>query len=392
MPKTVTIIDFEIIWNRIHDTISVEEQKLLDQWLEESAVHQKFYESVKQFYAEGSMFATKKEDIDQAWKDVNRKAGLSKNKYSRLISYASFILLGALITTAIYFISPKSVEQQSVVAKVDIPIEPGSKKATLIMDNGVVHELSGSTEEIFSEGGAQVKNTGNKLKYIPGTEKKLSREKVRFNTLEVPRGGEYFLVLSDGTKVWLNSETTLRYPVHFKKGQRNVELTGEAYFEVTENKDAPFLVTSGKQVVKVLGTKFNISSFPEDSFVLTTLVKGKIEVFPEKSPDVKQILLPNYQSCFNKEEGKLSQKEVNPYKFIAWKEGRFVFEDEPLSDMMKTLAKWYDVDVIFASEKAGNFRFTGNLRRYDNFREILNKIEKTNEVEFIIEERQVIVK
>jgi ferric-dicitrate binding protein FerR (iron transport regulator) len=262
------------------------------------------------------------------------------------------------------------------------------------LDNGEVYELSESTEEIFSEEGAQIKNTGKKLEYIPETEEKLKRkeERVKFNTLEIPRGGEYFLVLSDGTKVWLNSETTLRYPVNFNSEQRNVELTGEAYFEVAENKNAPFLVATGEQVVKVLGTKFNISSFQEDAFVLTTLVEGKVEVFLEKSPEVKQILLPSDQGRFDKEKGMISKRKVDPYKFIAWKEGRFVFEDELLSDMMKTLSKWYDVDVIFASERALDYRFTGNLRRYDNFREILEKIEKTNEVEFVIENREIIVK
>lgn len=392
MPKTVTIIDFEILWNKVHHTISGREQELLDQWLEESSSHQKFYESVQRFYANGSAFGNKKEDIDRAWKDVKRKSGLTQNKYSKLFAYASFILLGALITTAIYFISPKPVEQQSIVAEVNTPIKPGSSKATLILDNGDIRELSENTEEIFSEGGAQIKTTGNKLEYIPGTEKELNREKVRFNTLEVPRGGEYSLVLSDGTKVWLNAETTLRYPVRFRNGQRKVELTGEAYFEVAENRDVPFLVTSGGQTVRVLGTKFNLSSFPEDAFILTTLVEGKVEVFPEKSPDSKQILLPDHQSCFNKEEGKISQQKVDPYKFIAWKEGRFVFEDELLSDIMKTLSKWYNVDVFFASEKAADYRFTGNLERYDNFGEILKKIEKTNEVEFMIEDRQIIVK
>lgn len=352
MPKTVTIIDFEILWNKVHHTISGKEQELLDQWLEESPAHQKFYESIQRFYANGSAFENKKEDIGRAWKDVKRNSGMAQNKQSKVFAYASFILLGALIITAIYFILPKPAKQQPVVAETATPIKPGSKKAILYLDNGEIHELSENKEEIFSEGGAQIKTTGNKLEYIPETEKELKRETVRFNTLEVPRGGEYFLVLSDGTKVWLNAETTLRYPVRFQNGQRKVELTGEAYFEVAESREAPFLVTSGGQAVRVMGTKFNLSSFPEDAFILTTLVEGKIEVFPEKSPDSKQIVLTNHQSCFNKEGGKISQQKVDPYKFISWKEGRFVFEDEPLAGMMKTLAKWYDVDVFFASEKA----------------------------------------
>ncbi|RIH64873.1 FecR family protein [Mariniphaga sediminis] len=388
MPKTVTIIDFEIIWNQIHYTISDEEQAFLNQWLEESADHRKFYESVKRFYADGSSFKNEKKDIDRGWKDFGRKTKLRRNKYSRLLSYASFTLLGVVLATAIYFILPR-FEKQSVVEEVDIPIKPGSSKATLILDNGEVYGLSENSEEVFSEGGAQIKNTGDKLEYIAVTPEE---GEVRFHTLEVPRGGEYFLVLSDGTKVWLNSETTLRYPIHFEKEERKVELTGEAYFEVTENKDAPFRVTSGEQIVKVLGTKFNISSFPEDAFALTTLVEGKVEVTLDKSPEMKQLLLPRDQCRFEKEEGTFSKKKVDPYQFIAWKEGRFVFENESLSDIMKTLSKWYDVDIFFNSEKASGYRFTGNLRRYDNFREILKKIEKTNEVEFIIKDRQIIVK
>ncbi|WP_372934605.1 FecR family protein, partial [Mariniphaga sediminis] len=350
--------------------------------------HRKFYESVKRFYTDGSSFKNEKEDIDRGWKDFGRKTKLRRNKYSRLLSYASFTLLGVVLATAIYFILPR-FEKQSVVEEVDVPIKPGSSKATLILDNGEVYGLSENSEEVFSEGGAQIKSTGDKLEYIAVTPKE---GEVRFHTLEVPRGGEYFLVLSDETKVWLNSETTLRYPIHFEKEERKVELTGEAYFEVVENKDVPFLVTSGEQVVKVLGTKFNISSFPEDAFALTTLVEGKVEVSLEKSPEIKQLLLPHDQCRFEKEEGTFSKQKVEPYQFIAWKEGRFVFENESLSDIMKTLSKWYDVDIFFNSEKASGYRFTGNLRRYDNFREILKKIEKTNEVEFIIKDRQIIVK
>ncbi len=393
MPKIVTIINFEIIWKKINHNISDKEEEVLEQWLAESIEHRKFYESAKRFYGQGSAFEDKKEVAEQAWKDVKRKTGLPKNKYQKLISYASVILLGALISTAIYFISPKSDGQHSPVAKLNVSIKPGSSKATLIMDNGIAYKLSDSTQEILSEG-VQIKNTGDRLEYIPSEKQKSKQaeEKPKFNTLKIPRGGEYFLVLSDGTKVWLNSETTLRYPVRFVNEQRCVELTGEAFFEVSKNEKIPFLVTSGEQVVKVLGTKFNISSFQEYPFVVTTLVEGKVEIFMKKSPAVKQILLPDDQGYFYKEEGKFSKKKVDPYTFIAWKEGRFVFEDELLSEIMKTLSKWYDVDIIFDSDEAQNFRFTGNLKRYENIREILKKIEKTNEVKFIIEERQIIIK
>jgi len=391
MAKKVTFIDFEIIWHKLHGCISDDEQRLLDQWLEEDAAHRKFYEHVQRFYASGSAFKDK-ESIAKAWKKVLRAIEQPHLRRIRLFPYAAAVLLGALLTVGVYFLNLKHAEKQAQLTQTETFIEPGSAKARLILDNGESYQLSAETEAVFSETGAQIKNTDNRLEYIAENEVEPHTETLRYNTLEVPRGGEYQLVLSDGTKVWLNSETTLHYPVHFEKRERRVELNGEAYFEVAKNTDVPFFVTSGEQVVKVVGTSFNIASTPENAFILTTLVEGKVEVFLEQSPATKQLLLPNSQSRYNKAEKTLSQKRVDPYKYIAWKDGRFVFEDELLSDIMNTLSKWYNVEVVFTSDEARNLRFTGNLKRYDDFSTILRKIEKTNEIKFVITDHQVIVK
>ncbi len=391
MSKTVTIIDFKIIWNKIHHTITDEEQKLLDQWLDEDYAHKKFFDSVKQFYLSGTSFDNNEKETIKAWEKVMSKTIIKpKRKIIQWLSYVSVVLFVIFVTVTIYFISSGEKETNFERCIIENPIEPGTRKATLILDNGETYLLADNKEEVLLDGETEIKNTGTTLEYI--SKEKSKKGEIKFNTLKVPRGGEYFLVLSDGTKIWLNSETTLRYPVNFEKKERRVELEGEAYFEVTKNKESPFLVFSDEQVVKVLGTEFNILASPEKEEVLTTLVKGEVEVFLKESPEIKQKLIPNNQSLFSKQKNTISQKNVDPYKFIAWKEGRFVFEDESLSDIMETLSKWYNVEVIFSSEEARNYRFTGNLQRYDEFSEILKKIEKTNEIKFVIEDHTVFVK
>ena len=257
------------------------------------------------------------------------------------------------------------------------------------MADGSVHDLTSGNSSIIATDGTEIKNTGTKLEYI-GTGVKPSE--LRYNTLKIPRGGEYFLVLSDSTKVWLNSETTLRYPVQFAANIRNVELTGEAYFEVARNEKVPFVVTSGNQKVKVLGTHFNISSYTENETIFTTLIEGRVEVSLENNPESKLILNPSEQSTTSKSGDLIQKRTVDASLFVAWKDGRFVFQDEKLEDIMNTLAKWYDVQVIFDQEKLKQVRFTGNLERYANISEILGKIERTNEVKFAVNKNVITIK
>ena len=198
--------------------------------------------------------------------------------------------------------------------------------------------------------------------------------------------------MADGTKVWLNSETTLRFPVQFASDVRRVELTGEAYFEVSRNENIPFIVSSGDQQVKVLGTQFNISSYPDNQSILTTLVEGSVEVSLEGNPAEKTMLEPSEQSYFSRNESQILKRNVDVAQYVAWKDGRFVFQDQMLGDIMKTLSKWYDVQVVFANENDKNLRFTGNLERYTDFNNILRKIERTNEVKFEITDKLITIK
>ncbi len=267
-------------------------------------------------------------------------------------------------------------------------IVPGSTKAVLILADGSEHDLSEGNNSIIDSDGTEIKNTGNKLEYIS---KNGQPAEMKYNTLKIPRGGEYFLVLSDSTKVWLNSETTLRFPVQFASHIRNVELTGEAYFEVSRNEEIPFTVTSGNQQIKVLGTQFNVSSYPDNQNIYTTLVEGKVEISLSDNPETKLTLKPNEQSLLSR-NNQIIKRNVDVAQYVAWKEGRFAFRDQMLEDIMKTLSKWYDVEVNFSNEEQKKLRFTGNLERYADFNSILEQIERTNEVEFEITNNLITIK
>ena len=388
MTKERMIIDFEIIWKKINHTITDKEDILLSQWLNESPAHQRYLDNAMHYYLEGSAFSDKKAETEKAWKAFKSQRLKSHQRHSGWIIAAAAAAVTVFIIVTSVLPSKKIEIAPVVVSKAEL-IKPGTNQAILILDDGSAHDLTESKNLVLREGDSEIKSEGNKLQY---TGKSGLNQEVRYNTLSIPRGGEFFLQLADGTKVWLNSETVLRYPVQFVGNERRVELTGEAFFEVARNEKMPFLVESGDQTVKVLGTEFNISSYKENTNIYTTLVKGSVEVFIKNKPEIKQTLVPNEQSSTSKAEGQISKQKVDPYQYVAWKEGRFVFEDQNLDEIMKTLSKWYNVDVVFGREELKNMRFTGNLQRYSNFGEVLKKIQKTNEVEFNIENKQITIK
>jgi ferric-dicitrate binding protein FerR (iron transport regulator) len=269
-------------------------------------------------------------------------------------------------------------------------IAPGTDKAILILDDNSSYELSAEQNLSLNTGGSRISSIGNALKYTQDEGAPKPKE-TRYNTLKIPRGGQFVLFLEDSTKVWLNSETSLRFPVSFTDETREVELIGEAYFEVQKD-TRPFRVISGQQVVEVLGTEFNISSYPESPHIVTTLVEGKVDVHLSEHPAIRQTLTPNHQSTLVKTESQILRREVDPHAFVAWKEGRFCFKEQSLENIMKTLSRWYNVEIVFETEQAKQIRFTGDIKRHEDFKNIVELIEKTQEVKFRIEGRSILIK
>jgi ferric-dicitrate binding protein FerR (iron transport regulator) len=384
---TMQKIDFEIIWKKLHNTITKPEDEQLQDWLNSSKQHRNYFNDVSRFYSEGSFLDKKPVNTQEAWGTITERLH-KKRKSNKLFLYVSSAAASILIVLSLLFLLSQEEQYNKITESIEL-IEPGSDKALLVLDDGSTFDLSANSDLSIKEGGTKINSHGTGIQYIK--ENKFIA-KVKHNTLKIPRGGEFFIILSDSTKVWLNSETVLRYPVQFSGKERKVELIGEAFFEVKKNTKKPFIVVSANHTVKVLGTSFNISSYREDSIIFTTLVNGKVDVFLNDNPETKQTLLPNHQSYFSKYEGVVTQQEVDTYQYIAWKEGRFVFEKKPLSQMMNTLSKWYNTDIVFENEKAKDIKFTGEIKRYESFEKVLALLEKTNEIKIEIDGRLVTIK
>ena len=261
------------------------------------------------------------------------------------------------------------------------PILPGTYKARLILDDGRQVALDSATHVRMRElPGVEVKAENNVLVYTNGDT--IVEKQVKYNTLEIPRGGEYALQLADGTRVWLNAGTSLRYPVVFSGQERRVELRGEGYFEVAKDSASPFVVSVNGVDVRVLGTSFNVSAYSDE--VVTTLVEGKVLM---RSQADSVVLVPDRQGVW---DGKrMTVKRVDARNYALWREGVFFFEDMPLEDILDALARWYDVHVFYQNAELKMMRFSVEIKRYEHIDTILRRIAETNRVRFNVNNRTV---
>ncbi len=266
-------------------------------------------------------------------------------------------------------------------------IEPGESSAVLTLEDGKQILLGkGESDTLLYAKGIQVKNTSACLSYLSTGS---CKEDMPCHLLDIPRKGEYQIVLSDSTRVWLNSESRLRYPVVFEGEERRVWLEGEAYFKVKENKAVPFIITMlNNMSMKVLGTSFNIRAYSDEQSFLITLVEGKVEI--QKGTE-KLLLYPSEQGILDIETNSLSKQTVNVQLYTSWKEGRFVFENQTLEEIMNTLKRWYDINVFFDSEKVKKATYIGNIERYSDFNKVKELFEMTGVAQFTIKENNIYI-
>lgn len=287
----------------------------------------------------------------------------------KFMAMAASLLLLISISLIINKINPLKIETPAVAHK---EILIGSDKATLTLEDGSVIALEKGKS--YTKGNAA--SNGEKLVYNSNGKPAASAN----NLLTIPRGGQFFVQLADSTKVWLNSESQLKYPVAFVDGEtRQVELVyGEAYFEVspsTKHKGSRFKVKTQEQNVEVIGTEFNIKAYKDEPAIYTTLVKGVVAV---SNAAQKQILTPNKQSKITEYNGNIAVSEVDVYNEISWRKGLFVFKGMPLKDIAKVLSRWYDVDIVFADPALGNVKFNGVLNKNQKLEDILTTIKNIN--------------
>ncbi|WP_161554504.1 FecR family protein [Sinomicrobium soli] len=376
----------KLILKYIEKRISEEESDLLTKWIESDENTVLFKEYVE---LHSLLNAKHRFDHHPSWQKFGSSLQHRKRvRRIRIFRYAAAcIFLLCLTLVVLYDSSPNEKQEETTTKMVLQDIRPGTNKALLQLGNG--------DEIVLGKGNTFIDSihysTDESLVYSTNTGK--LREN-NFNILTIPRGGQFRVELADGTVVWLNSDSQLRYPVFFHPGQtRQVELVyGEAYFDVspgTEHQGDAFKLISPGQEIEVLGTEFNVRAYKNEKNIYTTLSEGKIKITGEGS---QQLLLPGQQAVMSLDDGKISVNQANVYREICWKDGIFSFDNTPLKDIMKVLSRWYDVDVVFKNKDLENLTFNGGLKKKQNLLDILEIISEMNNINYEINENTVILK
>jgi len=345
-------------------------------------------------YSEATLTETK----TAIWNAFSDRAGFSATTIAparRIYKlYKNLSIAATLVITlaaGFYFYTRHEAKNNRLVKHEIVPVVPGSNRALLTLADGTKVALDDYRNgELNQKSGIQiVKLADGQLLYrIPKATQKTGLEHL-FNTVQTPNGGQYQLILEDGTKVWLNAASSLHYPMAFTKNERIVELQGEAYFEVAKDKARKFLVKTTQQQVTVLGTHFNINAYPEEGSVKTTLLEGSVQVEQQgKEPGAMVFLKPGQASQLSGD--RFVVKTVDTEEAVAWKNGYFVFDNEDLKTAIRKVARWYDLDVEYAGQ-FGAVEIGGSVSRFDNIGQVLQVLRLTTKLNFKVEGRRLTV-
>jgi hypothetical protein len=354
-------------------SITPAEKRLLDEWYGDHD-DSTFYHGDKQKIVQ-----------QRIWKNIHYAVGEKRASrlWPKMVAAACIVLVSGL---AIYFSVRTRMPKEAVFTGTLKDINPGGNKAILILSDGRRIDLTSlNSGNIAYQSGTAIKKLKNgTLEYnIAGADR--TDAIVSYNTIETPAGGQYAVILPDGSKIWLNSGSALRYPVSFDgEKNRKVELTGEGYFEIAKDPNHPFIVSSGTQKITVLGTHFNVNSYTDEPGVSTSLFEGAISV--SNGTYIKK-LEPGERSVNN--GGSIEISKVNLNQDIAWKNGYFEFQETDLKAVMRQLARWYGLSVSYAG-KMPDKRFTGKIYRNLNLSSAL-KILSYFEVRFTVSNKNIYI-
>lgn len=294
-----------------------------------------------------------------------------------------------LIAIAVMFSSKdqgNSTKANVTYQKPLLPKVGANNMALLTLGNGQVIKLDqANTGRLATNGSANIKKTQKgQVVYEANSSE---NGPVAINTIKVPRGNQFELTLSDGTKVWLNSETTLTFPTRFVGIYRKVTLQGEAYFEVAKNKEKPFIVSANQTSVQVLGTHFNVSAYPDDDKVKTTLLEGSVKL---SNGNTSALIVPGQQATLAANSKKIEISTARINEVMAWTNGYFIFHDENIVNVMKQAIRWYDIDVEYQGNVKG-IEFGGSISKYKDITALLHIMEMTHTIHYKIDGRRVVI-
>lgn len=323
----------------------------------------------------------------------NASRATVKIKRLGFIKYAAAaVLLFIGIGVALY--SFFNQQSENTVALVKGTIHPGRNKAVLTLADGrkIILDEAANGKLLEQEGLLVSKSSDGKVIYQPSATSVPIEN--TYHTIETPRGGQYQVILSDGSSVWLNATSSLRFPSNFSATERKVELKGEGYFEVAKIKGRRFIVntttTTGiKQAVEVLGTHFNINAYNDEKEITTTLLEGSVRV-TNKYSNLSKLLSPGEQSGIFADREAIVVSKADTERAVAWKNGYFMFDRENIQSIMRKISRWYDVEIVYKDDVPEDW-FAGSISKYKDVEEVLHKLELTGQIKFKISGRTIIV-
>lgn len=369
-------IDWSLLKKSVLQETTAEEEAEVKAWREVSEEQGRYYDKLSSFQQQ-----PEKEEVDV--KHHYRIFVHSTNTFKirrrlRILGYAAACLAGVCLLI-IYIHRPqvRLLPQAETIAA-------GTSRAVLYPANGTPLVLGkDKRKEILATADFRLEQEQGSVRYTVVDTLSVQLE---MHTLKIPRGGEFQLCLSDGTRVYVNSESEVKYPVVFTGNTREIILSGEAYFQVTKS-EKPFIVRVDGMEVRVWGTEFNVRAYGDERKIQTTLASGQVEVITANG---KMMLAPGEQAVLSEGET-LRKQKVDVGKYIAWKDGFVAFENERLEDIMSKLAKWYQIEVFYKAPDLKDIRFTGNIDRYGDIRILLDKIGKLDVVRFTVKGHCIVV-
>ena len=381
-----------LVVKMINTELTLTEQAELNEWLAEDPQNHALIEKLldKNLWSK-DVTGMNAFDSDAALKAVLEKINKEQNeetprhkKWPYLSRYVAAAVMLLSIASVFYFLNTKSINQPQLQAKRADVSKKDLNKVMLTLADGTSVEVGAAPAK---QGVAVLTAKNGTLSYAVDESKANEPTTVAYNMLSVPKGKQYQITLPDGTEVWLNSYSTLKYPVVFNGAERVVELTGEAYFEVEHLDNTPFKVKSNRQIVEVLGTHFNIEAYPDDQKITTTLAEGSVRIMDGK---LTAKLKPGQMAVNVLSSATLAVQPANVMEALAWKNGIFSFSDDRLEDIMKKVARSYDVDIEFQGNVKDK-KIWGTYPRHKGLGNLLKNLEQTKEMHFKRDGRRIVV-
>ena len=384
----------KLIARELTGTLSEEEAAALAAWRREDQAHQEAYEELCRRLARGEQAWQELEEADREaerrWHSFRRRTAGRRMAWWR---YAAAVVVLAGGAYWAWQPEPRQAETEQPAALAQ-RTETGDDKVILTLsDNQRIGLTQISDDSLQIEGVAVARPKEKELVYASDKQAAKAKKKAKpeTNKIETTTGGFFTLTLSDGTRVWLNSETTFEYPVAFGEDEREVRLNGEAYFEVARDTARPFIVTAGDVRTRVLGTSFNVKAYRKDATVSATLFTGKVEVAPLRDLMQRVVLSPGLQANWNERSGKMEIAEADLERVAAWKNGFFLFKQEDIRDIARQIERWYGVTCVLQMDGGDRYTFSGSFNRDDSLTSILEMFSFSGDLDYRMAQDSVFI-